>query len=394
MSIIFFGEIFTLEKRPKMQALLSSMWAIASLLGPLIGAFLAQTLSWRWAFYINVPSALVIFFLILKFAKNQSVSRKNQSIDATGLGLFVLFSSTGVMMLMGISQLHFTAKTLLFFLICSGSGYFFFRHLFTKQNPFIPISLLKRKDVFLPVSMGFFCGFFLFCIANFLPMYVQGVLGLEPASAAKIVTTVALGSFSGSLIAGFLLNRKGIRTIASAGALCLLFGFAALVEVLNNPNLWKLSLSSYFIGAGISAIANSSIIAAQAASPKGMIGGATSMFHFFRSFGGLVGISSMGGLQLGEFRHGIERLIAQNGREYSHLFAFLQNPEQIFNPVVRKNWNQSELKELPEIFGNSFDVIFICCFILGLGAFYIARKMPKRKPKDYMIVEDPIPLEE
>src|SRR5690606_1422986 len=90
MSIIFFGELFPLEKRPKMQALLSSMWAVASILGPAIGALFVQHLTWRWAFYINVPLGLLILISISIFAKAPPKQPASHPIDYLGLVIFIL----------------------------------------------------------------------------------------------------------------------------------------------------------------------------------------------------------------------------------------------------------------------------------------------------------------
>ncbi len=394
MSIIFFGEIFPLERRPRMQAMLSSMWAIASLLGPLIGAYLAHTLSWRWAFYINVPSAMAIFFLIYCFANGKRSKETTQPLDKIGLGVFIVSCGGFVYAIMGLSQLKTSIHTLLLLMASLCLGIIFIRHISNISNPFIPINLFKRQEVVLSVLLGFFCGFFLFCIANFLPMYVQGVLGMEANYVGRVVTAIAMGSFTGAIICGLLLNRKGFRTLAVGGAVSILAGFFSLILMDRQATLWKLSLSNFFIGLGISSIANASIIAAQAASPKAMLGRATSLFHFFRSFGGLIGIATMGGLQLGIFRRGLQSLIETNHQKYQYLFDFAQHPQQIFDSLRRALWNQEQLDVLPGLLGNSIHVVFICCFLAGIVAFYFSLKMPKKKPRDYSIAEDPIPLEE
>jgi len=394
MSIVFFGEIFPLDKRPRMQAMLSSMWAIASLLGPAIGAFLVETLSWRWAFYINIPTAIVIFFLILTFAESKKSKDHHKPFDGRGLGLFVIGCAAFVYALIGISQLNPSVYNILSLVLSILVGGVFIRHILNTPYAFIPVSLFKKREMVLSVILGFFAGFFLFCTANFLPMYVQGVLGMTANYAGRIVTAIALGSFSGAIICGLLLNRKGFRVIATAGAISIICGFSSLIFMDKEPVLWGLALSNYLIGLGISCIANASIIAAQAASPGSMVGSATSMFHFFRSFGGLIGIATMGGMQLGIFRRGLKNLIATNDKDYGYLTDFIHHPQQIFDPILRSMWNEEQLTILPGILGSSIHAVFIVCFVVGFVTFFFTTKMPTKKPKDYSIAEDPIPLEE
>lgn len=374
MSVIFFGKIFTLQDRPKMQALLSSAWAMASLLGPAIGAHLAMILSWRWAFWINVPLASIIFLMIYLFAENKPADDPSPSFDYKGLLLFILGCAAFVFGLIQLSQFHFSPLAFLFLFLGVFCWTIFVHYSKTKEHPFIPIALFARQEVVLAVMMGFFGGVFLFSTANFMPLYVQGVLGETARQSSFVITAVALGSFTGALMTGLLLNRLGFRWMSSCGALCVVLGYGLALTTLNQESLRLLMLSCYTIGTGISLIANASIIALQAASPGEMLGRATSMFHFFRSFGGLIGVATLGGLQLGLFKIGIE----------GHPLA--ENPQKIFDPTVQASLQQESL--LRAALSNSLISIFICCFIIGIIAWLISFKITSKRPIDYANSED------
>lgn len=374
MSVIFFGKIFTLDQRPKMQALLSSAWAVASLLGPAIGAYLAMALSWRWAFLINIPLASVIFVMIYFFAESKPADDPTPTFDYKGLILFVLGCASFVFGLIQLSQFH--VSLLGIFFLCLGilCWAVFVRYSKTQEHPFIPISLFARQEVLLAVMMGFFGGVFLFSTANFMPLYVQGVLGETPRQSSYVITAVAMGSFTGAICSGFLLNRVGFRVMSSCGALSVILGYGLALGTRSQESLWFLVASCYAIGIGISMIANASIIALQAASPKEMLGRATSMFHFFRSFGGLIGVASLGGLQLGVFKLGIE----------GHPLA--ETPQKIFDPSVQASFQQESI--LKVALSNSLASIFICCLVIGIIAWIISFKITSKRPVDYTNHED------
>ena len=369
MSVIFFGEIFSLEERPKMQALLSSMWAMASILGPSIGAYLAAVHSWRFAFLINIPLALLIFLIILKSAENNPLDESSSSFDSKGLTLFVMGSVFFVYGLIETSQFQLKLTSLLFLFTGILCWLYFIRYSKSKEHPFIPISLFTKREVLLAVTMGFFAGIFLFSTANFMPLFVQGILGESARQSSYVITAIAMGSFTGAILNGIFLNRVGFRRLSSCGAISIMFGYGSSLYIHTSLQLWMLALSCYFIGMGISLIANSSIIALQASAPKDMLGRATSMFHFFRSFGGLIGVASLGGLQIGLFKWEIA----------DHPLA--KTPQKIFDPFIQQSLQGESI--LKTSLSNSLFAIFACCFLFSFITWLISLKITSKRPIDY-----------
>ena len=87
LAFILIGEMFSLEQRTKMQGFFSGVWGVSSIVGPLLGGFLVESLSWRWVFYINVLPGLIAAALVAFAWRDQIVSHGKPSVDYAGAGL-------------------------------------------------------------------------------------------------------------------------------------------------------------------------------------------------------------------------------------------------------------------------------------------------------------------
>jgi EmrB/QacA subfamily drug resistance transporter len=386
MSIVLFGVLFPLEKRSNMQALLSSMWALASIIGPFVGAFFVQTLTWRWAFYFNIPISLVILWAIYGFLKVPHQKHKQISIDLLGGCLFLIGACSLIYGLINVSKLEFSP--MLFFTLIVGIVFLtlFVIHSLKIPQPLIPLRLLSSRIVLVAVSLGCLGGFFLFCAVSFLPMYIQGVLGKTAKVAGEVLIAMAFGNIVGSFLSGGLLNRLGFRTISLIGTFLLTIGFTVLI-FLPDTKTWQLASCNFLIGAGVSAVANSSIIAVQAASPREMIGSATSLYHFFRGIGSIACIAVLGGIQLGSFRRGLEAWEQNSSIENPTIRNFMNSPQKIFDFFYRSQLSSDELRSIEAIFANSIEYIFVIGAILGLLAIAVAYQMLSERPKDFVVVK-------
>lgn len=376
LSLVLFGALFPIEKRAKMQALVGAMWALASLLGPALGAFLTAKFSWHWAFWINIPVGLLILLSISFRAAIPEPERKKFAMDYTGGFLFGLGTLGLVYGLMSIGKLNMGVVTWGIFLAGISILVYFLAYRKKIEHPFIPFHLFERRAITLPVILAFFAGFFLFSVANFTPMFVQGVLGEAAAVAGRVVTAVAIGSFTGAMLSGMLLNRLGFRVISIAGVLCVMTGFYILFLQNSHALVYLLMIGNFAVGCGVSLIANGNMVAVQAASPVETLGSATSMVTFSRTFGGMIGIAMMGGLQLGLFHNGMEEIAGID------LLTVAETSRKMFDPIQRMTILSQNLSEVVEVFTKSLHAVFLACGVLATISIFFAIKMPNNTPKE------------
>src|SRR5512144_1594681 len=101
LAFILIGEMFTLEQRAKMQGFFSGVWGVSSIIGPLLGGFLVDQLSWRWVFYINILPGLLAAALVALAWRDELRSRGRPVIDYAGA---ILLTVGVVTLLLGLVE--------------------------------------------------------------------------------------------------------------------------------------------------------------------------------------------------------------------------------------------------------------------------------------------------
>lgn len=376
LSLVLFGALYPVEKRAKMQALIGAMWALASILGPALGAFLTSKFSWHWAFLINIPVGILILISFIFKTKINEPERQDFKMDYRGGVIFTLGTLCLVYGLLNLGKLQMQPSDFVIFGGgVAGLSYFF---LFRKhvEHSFIPIRLFEKRTFSLPVILAFFAGMFLFCVANFTPLFVQGVLGETAEMAGKVVTAVAIGSFTGSMLSGTLLNRLGFKIMSTAGAVCIIMGFFVLQQQDPERQILLLILGNLIVGCGVSIIANANMVAVQAASTASTLGSATALVSFARTFGGMIGIAIMGGVQLGIFESEISHVWGTGVGELT------ETSHKIFNPIQRSTIIPEQLHQIIQAFADSLKAVFLGCGTIAAIALIFAIQMPNMTPKE------------
>ena len=220
-------------------------------------------------------------------------------------------------------------------------------------------------------------GALLFSLINFLPMYIQGVVGESTATAGYVVTIIALGTFAGALFSGFTLNRIGFRAMCFAGALLTLGGLMCLVLAMSQSQVGAIVLINGVLGFGLAMIANATIVAIQALAPAEELGAASSLFHFLRMLGGTLGIALLGGIQLGVFHSTIESSALHIDLS---MMQVMTSPQNLFDPILRAQFNSETLRALASAMQTSLQAVFGVAAVLAVSMLLFTLWMPKRNP--------------
>lgn len=178
LPYIIAGYVFkNIKTRTKVLGYLTASWNGAAILGPLIGGWLIDAFSWHWVFYINIPIGLIAFLICLIYYKPVT-PKQTPVFDIPGASLLVI----GLLpFLMGVQLVGLTASWIVISLIIVSLVFivlFFIRENHA-QNPIIPVSLFKNKDLdgdFL--LFAFTWGAFI-AVNTYLPMWAQALLGLS-----------------------------------------------------------------------------------------------------------------------------------------------------------------------------------------------------------------------
>lgn len=282
------GDLFDMRMRARLQGFFSSIWLTAALAGPPIGGVLAETLSWRWAFYVNVPIGALAAALLI-FALRETQVRREGALDWRGA---LLLSSATVSLLLALNG---TQPALL----APGAvllAIVFVRLERATLEPLIDLSLIRVPVIKSGLAVNAMIGVILFSVATYLPPFVQGVLGARPVEVGAVVTAMSLGWSGGAVTMGLILLRIGLRRSILAGTLFVLIGTTILATMGRDAPLIVPAAAAFASGLGIGFTATANIVGAQGAVRAHRRGIVTSLMLFMQSLGAAIGVGGLGTL--------------------------------------------------------------------------------------------------
>ncbi len=292
MAFIIIGELFSLEERTKMQGLFSGVWGVSSIIGPLIGGFLVDQVSWHWVFYINLLpglAALVLVWLSWKETARPAGSPR-VSLDSAGV---VLLTLAALSLLLGLNQLGTTFgwAALAFSALLFAALYQVERR---AVDPILPLHLFRDRIFSVSILHGIFTGWAVFGSLSYVPLYVQAVLGTSATAAGISLTPMSLSWTLASILGSRLLLRMGYRTLTLIGMALLVLGAFLMTLIGVNTPMWAVMLYTGLMGIGMGLSIPAFLIAVQSTVRRSELGAATSTLQFSRSIGGTLGVSVMG----------------------------------------------------------------------------------------------------
>ena len=382
LAMTIIGDVYTIEERARMQAFFSGVWGLSSVVGPIVGGFITDQLSWRWVFYINVPFgilAAVIMQLSLKEPKRQG----RPSIDYAGAAL--LMASITLLMLAlvegGATLREFaSARNLVLLAAAVALGALFLYVERRAQDPIVPLELFRNRVVAVSVTAGFLAGVAMFGAISFVPLFAQGALGSTATEAGSLLTPLMLSWVGLSVVGGRLLLKVGYRPTTLAGLFLLTLGFALLSSFQRTtPRVW-LYVDLVLIGAGLGLTMLTLLIAVQQSVGRAQLGIATSLNQFSRSIGGAVGVAIMGAvLSAGLASHLQKVAHAGAGPLTPERAAELaSNPNALIDPQARAALPPEVLDELQESMASAIHNVFWTGTALAALALLVAFWLPRR----------------
>ena len=298
-SFTIIGDLFPPSERGKWQGMLGGVFGLASVVGPMLGGWLTDNASWRWAFYINMPIGALamglIFFLMPKIA----IDIKDKTIDYLGsIALTVALVTLLLGFVLGGSQYPWNSKEIIGLFAASIVSFFIFGRIEKKaREPILPLSLFKNSIFSISMLIVFLAGVAMFGVILYIPLFAQIVLGISATNSGTILTPLMLGLIFSSIITGQIFSRTGkykLLIILGLGIIPI-----ALFLLSNmNPQTTQggLILRSIFVGVGLGIIMPTFTVVVQNAFDHSKLGVVTASTQLFRQIGGTVGVAIMGSI--------------------------------------------------------------------------------------------------
>lgn len=297
ISMATVADLYAPTERGKIQGMLGAVFALSTIVGPLLGGYIVDNMDWRWVFYVNLPIGLfAVIVTSMKFPK--LADRPRLPIDYKGmLTLIGTLAPALLVVTWGGNKYAWGSAEIIGLTALSVVCLYAFVLLERKAaDPILPLWLFK-EPIFSLGSIGLFImAFGMFGVISYLPLFLQAVVGMSASNSGELIMPLMLGAMVTSIGSGFLLKRTGYKVWLIIGPPVSALGMY-LLSTLNSSSSAAESIAYLVItGAGLGALMSNYIVAAQNVMPKKDMGVATGSMSLFRSIGGTVGVAVMGGM--------------------------------------------------------------------------------------------------
>ncbi|MCI5074113.1 MFS transporter [Oricola sp.] len=296
LPFIIVADRVPMRRRAVFSAYISTIYAVAGLLGPVAGSVVAAWLDWRWVFWINLPAcALVIWGVTSALAPR--APHKGRRLDGVG-ALFLLCAAVPSILLL---EGHFGKAGTLVLVVAAVSFWgLFARHIRSAADPLVPLAVMSDRSILLTalalaMAQGSNLG-----LAVYLPIWLQAVYGLDPGTAG-----VALLAFVGAIMVGAYIPPRLLRRNPAYKPMMLMSAFLsfAFSLVFCLFGIWSVPLFAALLavvglGLGIGLLYPIFTLVVQNSAGPGQIGAAIGVQSFLRSLGGTLGVTLAGAAAL------------------------------------------------------------------------------------------------
>ena len=330
LSFVTIADLFPPNERAKYMGIISAMFGVSSVLGPTLGGFITDQLSWQWIFLVNIPLGIPIIALFIKLFPNAKKYGPKRKIDIGGAVLIVLAIVPGLLGLSwGGNQYEWSDPIVVGSLAFSGVMLVVFGIYETRiSEPLLPLAVFKNRIVGVALLVTLLTGFAMFGAIFFVPLLFQGVLGASATASGSFLTPMMLGIVAGAAISGQILARTGghYRLQGIVGVSIMAIGMFFLSRVSGTTTHAYALSSAVVMGFGLGTSFPLYTIAIQNGVPQQYLGIATSSAQFFRSVGGAIGLALFGSFMVRQFKDGMQENLPAE--------AFQVVPPQLFEQIT------------------------------------------------------------
>jgi EmrB/QacA subfamily drug resistance transporter len=296
IALAVIGDLFTPAERGKYQGLFGAVFGISFLIGPGLGGFLTDSVSWHWIFFVNLPIGIISLFVIWRLLPTIKRSGASRTFDYLGA---IVFTVAIGFLLVGLTNKQagdWTELTVGGFIAIGllGSALFAFIESRAKE-PIVPLDLWRNRTYASSIISTFLVSFGFFGAIIFLPRWFQVVRGESATSSGYLIFPMLIGLIGSSIVAGALVSRTGkYKAIVISALVAMTVGIALMTQLRADTEYPVLFLWMFVAGLGIGPTLSVFTIVVQNAVAFSKLGVATSNLTFFRQIGGSVGLAIAG----------------------------------------------------------------------------------------------------